>query len=134
MTRNCANCAGPMPLESGRGRRRKYCETCKPSRPRRKPDPPEAVVRVVNADPGSVWKATRQALTEANALSHPMGQAAMVLARRLDDDREPVSALAQATKQLGAALSQVLASESKAAPADPNDEFTRKRLARESGA
>ena len=133
--RNCASCSAPLPLETGRGRRRKFCESCKPSRPRRKPQPPEVVTQVVSADPGSVLEATRRALVEASALSHPLGQAALVLARRLDDDREPVSALAQATKQLGAALAQALTVEAKAdAAADPDDEFTRKRLARESGA
>ncbi len=95
---------------------------------------PEVALKAVAAEPGTVTDATRAALVEAGALGTPMGQAALVLARRLDDDREPVSALAQATKQLAAALSSVVTAQRQQPVADPNDEFTRKRLARESGA
>jgi hypothetical protein len=55
------------------------------------------------------------------------------LAACIDDTSEPLSARTQAVKQLREALSSVVAPE-QAAPADPNDEFTRKRLAREHGA
>ncbi len=132
--RNCTKCGAALPIATGRGARRKMCATCSPSRPRRKPPLAPAVVKAVAAEPGTVTDATRAALVEAGALGTPMGQAALVLARRLDDDREPVSALAQATKQLAAALSSVVTAQRQQPVADPNDEFTRKRLARESGA
>ena len=131
--RLCATCGADMPLETGRGRRRKFCPTCSPSRPRRKPEPSEAVTRAVTAPAGSVLDATRAALVQSGRLDTPMGQAALVLASRIDDAGEPLAAITQATKQLREALSSVV-SEEQAAPADPNDEFTRKRLAREHGA
>jgi hypothetical protein len=131
--RVCAKCSAEMPVETGRGRRRKYCEACNPSRPRRKPPLAPSVAAAVGAPAGSVLEATRSALIAAGALSTPMGQAALVLASCIDDSSEPLAARTQAVKQLGAALSSVVSAE-QAAPADPNDEFTRKRLAREHGA
>jgi hypothetical protein len=92
-----------------------------------------SVAAAVSAPAGSVLEATRAALIAANALSTPMGQASLVLAACIDDSSEPLAARTQAVKQLREALSSVVASE-QAAPADPNDEFTRKRLAREHGA
>ena len=133
MMRSCAKCGAVMPLETGRGRRRKFCAACSPSRPRRKPDLPESVTRAVSAPVGSVLEATRLALAQARRLDTPMGQAALVLAKRIDDADEPLAAITQATKQLREALSSVV-TEEQAVPADPNDEFTRKRLAREHGA
>ena len=131
--RSCAKCGAAMPLETGRGRRRKFCASCSPSRPRRKPDPPAVVVQAVSAPAGSVLEATRALLLTSGRLDTPMGQAALVLASRIDDAGEPLAAITAATKQLREALSSVVSDE-QAAPADPNDEFTRKRLAREHGA
>ena len=131
--RSCAKCGAELPVETGRGRRRKYCDSCSPSRPRRKPPLAPSVAAAVSAPAGSVLEATRAALIAANALSTPMGQASLVLAACIDDSSEPLAARTQAVKQLREALSSVVASE-QAAPADPNDEVTRKRLAREHGA
>jgi hypothetical protein len=108
------------------------CATCSPKRIR-KSDTAPSVAAAVSAPAGSVLEATRAALIAANALSTPMGQASLVLAACIDDTSEPLSARTQAVKQLREALSSVVAPE-QAAPADPNDEFTRKRLAREHGA
>ena len=108
------------------------CEECSPSRPRRKPAPPAAVARAVSAPIGSVLEATRAALVQAGTLGTPMGQAALVLAARIDDANEPLAAITQATKQLAATLTPV--GQPAAETSDPNDEFTRKRLAREHGA
>lgn len=123
-----------MPLETGRGRRRKMCATCSPSRPRRKSDvvvAPE-VVEVISTPVGNILEATRRALASAGATDTPMGQAALVLARRIDNDDEPLAAINQAVKQLRETLASVITADMPAV-ADPNDEFTRKRLARESG-
>ena len=68
-----------------------------------------------------------------NVLASPMGRAALVLAARIDDPDEPLTAVAQSVKQLRDALAAVLTA-TETAPADPNDEFTRKRIARERGA
>jgi len=131
--RSCAKCGAQLPVETGRGARRKMCATCSPSRPRRKPQPPAVVVEVVSQPIGCVLDATRAALVESGRLGSPMGQAALVLAKCIDDDDHPLAARAQAVKQLREALTSVVTAE-QAAPADPNDEFTRKRLAREHGA
>lgn len=108
------------------------CATCSPSRPRRKPAPPAVVARAVAAPVGSVLAATRAALTRSGGLGTPMGQAALVLAARIDDANEPLAAITSATKQLAATLTPV--AQPAAETSDPNDEFTRKRLAREHGA
>ena len=129
----CARCGGPLPVQTGKGRRRKMCATCSPSRPRRKPDPPAAATAAVAAEPGTVLDATRAALADARVLASPMGRAALVLAARIDDPDEPLTAVAASVKQLRDALAAVLAA-TETAPADPNDEFTRKRIARERGA
>ena len=131
--RSCAKCGAPLPVETGGGARRKMCATCSPSRPGRKPQPPAVVVEATSAPVGCVLDATRAALIQAGALDSPMGQASLVLASCIDNPREPLAARTQAVKQLREALSSVVAGE-QAAPADPNDEFTRKRLAREHGA
>lgn len=132
--RNCAKCGDPLPIEKGRGARRKMCASCSPSRPRRKSQPPAVVAEAAASRIGCVLDATRAVLLSAGVLESPMGQASLVLARRIDDDREPVAALSQAVKQLREALASVVSADRVEAPADPNDEFTRKRLARESGA
>ncbi len=131
--RSCAKCGAALPVETGRGRRRKYCEACNPSRPRRKPPLAPSVVAATSAPVGSVLEATRSALVAAGALDTPMGQASLVLASCIDDPGESLAARTQAVKQLREALASVVSAE-QAAPADPNDEFTRKRLAREHGA
>lgn len=62
-----------------------------------------------------------------------MGQAALVLADEIDSRRHPLAQIAGAVKQLERALNAALAGlDEKPDAADPEDEFTRKRLARES--
>ena len=130
--RTCAKCGTSLPIETGRGARRKMCAKCSPSRPRRKPQPPAAAVAVAASPIGCVADATRAVLAAERMLDAPMGRAAMVLAERIDDRDQPLAAVSQAVKQLREALAAVLTTE-RAVPADPNDEFTRMRLARESG-
>ena len=129
--RTCAKCGADLPLESGRGRRRKMCQTCSPSKPRKSNNPAQ-ISDVAAAPVGSVLAATRAALTRSGGLGTPMGQAALVLAARIDDANEPLAAITQATKQLAATLTPM--AQPAAETSDPNDEFTRKRLAREHGA
>ncbi len=128
--RTCAKCGATLPVETGRGARRKMCATCSPSRPRRKPQPPAAAVAASSAPVGCVLDATRAVLVAEGALGTPMGQASLALAEAIDDRDQPLAARSQAVKQLREALGSVLAAE-KSAPADPNDEFTRKRRERE---
>lgn len=132
--RTCSKCGAGLPLESGRGRRRKMCESCSPSRPRRKPEAAPAAKSAAAAPVGCVFDATRAVLADAGVTDSPMGQAALVLAEEIDSRQHPLSQVASAVKQLESALTAALApvADAQDRPADPEDEFTRKRLARES--
>jgi hypothetical protein len=92
-----------------------------------------SVAAAVSAPAGSVLEATRSALIAAGALSTPMGQASLVLASCIDDQQRAVGG-AHAGCEAAAGGVVVGGVAEQAAPADPNDEFTRKRLAREHGA
>ncbi len=103
MTRNCAKCGTMLPTESGRGRRRKFCAACSPSRPRRKPDPglPDVVVR---ATTDGVLAAARAELDAAGTAGTSAGQAALRLAAAIDSGEERGTALAALVKQLGSTM------------------------------
>ena len=129
-------CGVVLPLEQGRGRRRKMCEACSPSRPRRKPESAPAAKAAAAAAVGCVRDATRAALVEAGVADSPMGQAALVLAEEIDSRAHPLAQVASAVKQLERALTVALAPAGgqQTTADDPEDEFTRKRRARESAA
>jgi len=93
----CSKCGGPLPSQMGRGARRKSCEKCAPSRNRGRLKAP---VAVVTDFPGGVLKATRATLEAAGRFDTPAGQAALVLAAKLDAANDTASGLASAARQL----------------------------------
>lgn len=124
MASDCPGCGGPImgaPGEAGRGRPRKYCLTCRPSRAK---TPPPA--QVLPPTPiGSVYDATRAVLTDTGRLHTPMGAAAMVLAEHIDTGEQSGSALSSMVKQLSAALAEATANAK--TEANPVDELRAKR-------
>jgi len=79
---------------------------------------------------GAVTAATRDALAAAGRTLTPMGQAALVLARRLDTPGlDTGSALASITRQLGATLAEALkGARGDTAPGRLADELAARRL------
>ena len=117
----CAKCGGPLP-KRGQGRPRKHCETCAP--PRGKPR-----LVVITPDTGtSVYTATRQKLAEADRESTPLGQAALVLAARIDANQDAGAAIAAMAKQLAATLGEATAGAN--VVASPVDELRARRAAK----
>lgn len=80
--------------------------------------------------------ATRQALAEMSALDRPLGAAAVVLARRVDNPgMDTGSAIAAVTRQLEATLSAATrTSVSATAPGKLQDELAARRATRGGGA
>lgn len=78
---------------------------------------------------GSVESATREALSAAGRLTTPMGQAALVLARRLDDPGlDTGSAVAAVARQLEAVLATATkGAASSTAPGQLRDELAERR-------
>ena len=117
----CSKCGGPLPRK-GAGRPRKRCETCAP--PRRK-----AQITVIVPDSGgSVYTATRDELSAAGREATPLGQAALVLAARIDANQDAGAAIAAMTKQLGATLCEATAGAN--VVASPVDELRARRAAK----
>lgn len=101
-TRICPACGKPLPLQTGRGGRRKYCEQCSPSR-RRGPALPAARAPIPLAKKRAtkgVLGAVTADLTAAGVLHTWAGQVCVVIARRIDADQEPGGALAALVKVL----------------------------------
>lgn len=110
--RICSKCGADMPMENRRGPRRKMCERCSPSRPRRKEKPTATVVEVVGV--GGVVDATRAELQAAGTINSALGQSALALADRIDSGQEKGAGLASLAKQ-HAALLQACAPQSEEA-------------------
>lgn len=89
----------------------------------RKPPPP--------ADEPSVAAATKTDLAAVGRLAGPLGQAAMVLAGRIDAHRDTGSALAAVTKEWRATMSAATAGVKR--EANPLDELRERREARRRG-
>ena len=102
-TRVCALCGAPLPLQHGRGGRRKMCEHCSPPR-RRGPAvalalaPSEPTSAPDGSPPDSVTAATVAELVSLGQADTPNGRLAVVVARRIDSGQEPGGALAQLAK------------------------------------
>lgn len=133
----CKDCGCDLPVQTGRGRRRTYCEECSPARrgkaTRRVPEvtalPPAAVVA---ADPVGIVRNTSDALEAAGRLETPDGAVALHMARLL----EAGSYNAQGAKSLADAHAQSLERALKGAErvADAVDELRAKREQRRRGA
>ena len=113
----CNECGNTLPPPRPGGVRKK-CLDCSP--PRRRPDPAPAKKRparkprpklvplpVAEPEPESVFDATRQVLRRADRIGTPAGQAALVLAMRLDSGEDSGSGMAALAKQLQAMIAEV---------------------------
>ena len=131
MAQRCAGCGGPMPPRIGRGRPRKMCETCSPTRKRlprgTSKTTPAPTITALPGQPG-VTDATRRELDACGRTDTPLGLAALVLAGRLDSGQESGSSLATLAKQLEATLRA--ATKGATVAASPLDELRARRDAR----
>jgi hypothetical protein len=111
MQRACDSCGAPYSARSPLAR---YCSPRCAKRAQRtglsRSAAEPAVVAVVPSGAGAVEAAVRGALETAGRLSAPLGQVALVLARRLDaPGGESGSGLASVAKQLAVTLAAVTA-------------------------
>lgn len=86
MVRSCDACRKPYEAKRGNSR---YCSAACRQRAHRSPEPivtpvTDLPVTVVVTQPGSLTEATERALAAAGMVDSPDGQAALLLARRLD--------------------------------------------------
>jgi hypothetical protein len=113
--RNCDSCGDAYTAKTARSR---YCsDRCKvrysrgvvvPIETKAKPSPPPAAGDDVRPQPAGVLGATIRELELAERLETPAGQAALVLAWRLDGNRDTGSAMATMTRQLRETLAEAL--------------------------
>lgn len=125
--RSCERCGAPIPLQKGRGMRRKYCQTCSPSR--KKPQKPGKPAQKAANTSRSVVAVVTAELTDAGMLDSHQGQAALLLARRLESGDDTGAAMAQMVRQLQQTMASALASV-EPAEADPVDELKARRESR----
>jgi hypothetical protein len=137
-SRTCEVCGELLPLQTGRGGRRKRCATCpRPPRNRTRPKawtPAEILKPPSDLDsPGPTCERTRAFLLAADVWTHPMAAAAMALAERIDSGQEPGTALASLAGRLQDVLNGLqAAASSEPAPPDPLEEIrerVRRRIA-----
>ncbi len=101
--RLCADCGGPLPVQSGKGRRRTFCERCSPPRRQKSVTPLPTIVPSVPQG-NSCETATRESLDAVDRIDTPMGQAALALARAVDSGQESGSGLAAVVARLDATI------------------------------
>jgi hypothetical protein len=141
--RPCDACGEPYEAKTARSR---YCsDRCKrryhrgarapenvtPLEPRKRKKRPPADGQPVG-DAGPVEKATVAALQEVDRAGTPLGAAAVVLARRLDEGRDTGQGFASLAKQLQATLGSATAGVH--VEADPVDELRARRARKAAGA
>jgi hypothetical protein len=111
--KTCPRCGKPLPLQYGRGGRRKYCLDCSPQRndPRRK----TIKAAPLNFDSGevqttadSVQGAVLAAVQAAGAAGTWQAACAVNLAARIDNPQEPAAGVVAAVKVLRLILADVL--------------------------
>lgn len=129
MTKSCAKCGGPLPVQTGRGRRRTKCESCSPSRVA-KPKTTARPTAPSSAD--GLLAATRAELDAAGRAGSHAGQAALLLAERVEFGENSGSAVAQMVRQLHDTMTRALADV--VAEVDPVDELRSRRERRRAGA
>lgn len=135
-SRTCEVCGELLPLQTGRGGRRKRCATCpRPPRNRTRPKawtPAEILKPPSDLDsPGPTCERTRAMLLDLSVWEHPLASAAMALAERIDSGREPGTALASVAKQLQSILADLqAAATAEQVPSEPDPiEIFRRRIA-----
>lgn len=127
MPNACSKCGGPLPLQFGRGRRRTKCETCAPSRNRK---PAGAAIQRAVPSAG-ILASTEAELRASGVLDSAFGQAAVMIAQRLEAGTDNGSGVAALVRQWQSMMAAALAKEE--AEADPLDELAEKRRQRRSG-
>lgn len=113
-----------IPLQTGRGMRRKYCQTCSPSR--KKPQKSGVAARRPEHGRRSVVSVVTAELADAGMLDSHQGQAALLLAQRLESGDDTGAAMAQMVRQLQQTMASALASQ-EPDEVDPVDELRAKR-------
>lgn len=108
MRRVCDVCGGPLPLQTGRGGRRKRHPECSKPRTRARPSPVPLEPRTEREEAASVYETTRRAIDEVGVSADPLASLALALASRIDSGQEPGAALASLSKQLRDTLFVVL--------------------------
>lgn len=129
MSKACAKCGGPLPVQTGRGRRRTKCESCSPSRVA---SPKTTTRPKVPASTKGLLAATRAELEAAGRESSHAGQAALLIAERVEFGENSGSAVAQMVRQLHDTMTRALADVT--VEADPVDELRQRRERRRAGA
>ncbi len=124
--RSCSKCGAPLPLQTGRGRRRSMCASCSPSRPKKKPAVTAAPAASAHDVSGGVVATVTAELSAAGMLDTHKGQAALLLARRMESGDDTGAALAQMVRQLRETMASALAS-AEPDEVDPVDELRAKR-------
>lgn len=123
MNRNCERCGEALPLQTGRGRRRKFCSACSRSK-----NKPRRVPAQISTE--GLYESVRAEFDAAGVLSSSDAEAALLLARRIEKEVDPGSAIAQMVRTLREVKSAAL-SVADSVESDPVDEFTAKRRERE---
>lgn len=121
--RVCEVCGGPLPLQTGRGGRRKRHPECVKSRTRARPAPVPLEPRPEHEGAASVYETTRRAIAEVGVSSDPLASLALALASRIDSNQEPGAALASLSKQLRDTLLVLLARGEANREPDPLEEI-----------
>ena len=133
--RICPSCGKPLPLQTGKGGRRKYCQGCSPSR-RRGPAMAPQRAPVATATPAGaqqptgVLEAVLREVRTAGVAAHWAAAVAVVLARRIDSDQEPGSALASLVKALREILPIALTTAASTDEPDPLEQIRLRAEAR----
>lgn len=123
--RKCEKCGANIPLQQGRGRRRRMCETCSPSRkPKSRPTATASAAGL--SDRSGVVSTVTAELIAVGMLESHQGQLALVLANRIETGDDTGAALAQMVRQLRETMASALSSAEPEA-VDPLDELRAKR-------
>lgn len=143
MTMNCQKCGNPIGRQDGPGGRRRYCATCSPKRERNRrvartggsavsAVPPTVAPAEAEHDRPNVSAATQRELTAAGVAHTSEGQAALLLARRVDAGDETANGLTALVKQHAACMAAAL-SKAEVLEENPLEMIRRLRAVREAG-
>ena len=113
----CGKCGGPIPRQKGPGGQRKFCPTCSPKRDRPDRQRKRPTPKTLNLTPGKIQQGNRGNLTDSTTaeltrtgvLDTWQGQAALILAHRIDAGDEPGGALSQLVKAHRDIMAEALA-------------------------
>ncbi len=125
MQRKCESCGALLPIQTGRGRRRKFCTDCS-----RSPKARQRRAVLASSSSEGLYAAVHAELESAGVLASADAEAALLLARRIERQVDPGSAIAQLMRALREMKSAAL-SVADVDTGDPVDEFTAKRRERE---